>query len=141
MSVRLSHRPSVTFLNCKRFSHYNPCPTVRDRFAVYPTLFLMNAHAIERTENLVSMKLWCKIWFVFLFCFCLKQLGKLKRKTILPMKSYGNRRAIHAESLQVRKNDIKNELCCISKAHTVVLLKQYEFSRFIETTSFRYEIH
>ena len=29
---------SVTLLNSERFSHYCPCPTVRDWFAVYPAL-------------------------------------------------------------------------------------------------------
>ena len=40
VSVRPSVRPSVTFLNCDRFSHYCSCPTVRDWIAVYPALFL-----------------------------------------------------------------------------------------------------
>ena len=39
VSVRPSVRPSVTFLNCERFSHYRSCPTVRDWIAVYPALF------------------------------------------------------------------------------------------------------
>ena len=39
-SVRRSVRPSVTFLNSGRFSHYCSCPTVRDWIAVYPALFL-----------------------------------------------------------------------------------------------------
>ena len=39
MSVGPSVRPSVTFLNCERFSHYSSCPTVRDCIAVYPALF------------------------------------------------------------------------------------------------------
>ena len=35
-----SVRRSVSFLNCKQFLHYCPCPTVRDAGAVYPALFL-----------------------------------------------------------------------------------------------------
>ena len=38
-SVGRSVRPSVTFLNSERFSHYCSCPTVRDWIAVYPALF------------------------------------------------------------------------------------------------------
>ena len=33
-----SIRPSVTFLNSGRFSHYCSCPTIRDWIAVYPAL-------------------------------------------------------------------------------------------------------
>ena len=39
VSVGRSVRPSVTFLNSERFSHYCFCPTVRDWIAVYPALF------------------------------------------------------------------------------------------------------
>ena len=32
----MSVGPSVTFLNCGRFLHYCPCPTVRDIFGRFP---------------------------------------------------------------------------------------------------------
>ena len=38
-SVVRSVAPSVTFLNCERFSHYCSCPSVRDWIAMYPVLF------------------------------------------------------------------------------------------------------
>ena len=39
LPLAMSVRPSVTFLNSKRFSQYCSCPTIRDWIAVYPALF------------------------------------------------------------------------------------------------------
>ena len=47
--VGRSDRPSVTFLNFKRFLHQCPCPTVRDCPAVYPPFLdsLMADHTFK----------------------------------------------------------------------------------------------
>ena len=65
-SVRPLVRPSVTFLNCERFSHYCSYPIVRDWIAVYPALFLrkqLNFHGLISMRKLKSFKFslkWCR---------------------------------------------------------------------------------
>ena len=48
--------PSVTFLNCERFSHYRSCQTVRDCIAVYPALF--ENDVISWTKSFVINFVW-----------------------------------------------------------------------------------
>ena len=51
MHFAVSVGPSQIFLNCKRFSQYGPCPTVRDCLAVYPALvFFVRKDKIENSK-------------------------------------------------------------------------------------------
>ena len=54
VSVGMSVRPSITFLNSERFLYYCSCPTVRVWIAVYPTLFISsddrNGNGLKHVE-------------------------------------------------------------------------------------------
>ena len=60
-SVRRSVRPSVTFLNCDRFSHYCSCQTVRDWIAVYPALLLNKRPKPQKNQRLCERSFKCDV--------------------------------------------------------------------------------
>ena len=90
-SVGRSVRPSVTFLNSERFSHYCSCPTLRDWIAVYPALLNLNKSScwqlIEYVQDIKSVLNVKKTINYFKLSFIRDQSGicrskRLKRRTI-----------------------------------------------------------
>ena len=87
-SVRPSVRPSVTFLNSDRFSHYCSWPTVRDWIAVHPALLPIRISWWDPLKSSLNALLWDFTSIAVCLCnnfaiFTISWINWSQRRTLL----------------------------------------------------------